>query len=127
VQCHASPSLLASSLIPCCCCCLCVSRRKSGYGGYGPAGLQKGARVIVLVEGQDPSTSPTWIRQEDGSRVDQGPSPGEQKERLQQDTCAGKAAAAASQVLDALPRAGELRSSTVGRLLSTLFGWASRV
>jgi hypothetical protein len=39
--------------------------RCSGYGGYGPADLQRGARVILLRG----NATETWIRQEDGSVV----------------------------------------------------------
>lgn len=39
--------------------------RVTGYGGYG--GLQRGARIIRLLEGQ--SRFQTWIRLDDGSKV----------------------------------------------------------
>jgi hypothetical protein len=42
--------------------------RCSGYGGYGPADLQRGARVILLRG----NATETWIRQEDGSVVSFG-------------------------------------------------------
>lgn len=54
---------------------LSPARHKSGYGSYGPpAGWQRGVRVIVLREGEDPALSETYIRLEDGTRVDQAPS-----------------------------------------------------
>lgn len=44
--------------------------RKTGYGNYGPAGA-KGARIIRLRQGESAALSATWIRTEDGQRVDQ--------------------------------------------------------
>jgi hypothetical protein len=43
--------------------------RNTGYGGYGPGKLQRGARVLELQAG---GGLRTWVRQEDGSRVDFG-------------------------------------------------------
>lgn len=40
--------------------------RKSGFGGYGPDGLQKGARVFEITLEHEYKVA-TWIRQEDGS------------------------------------------------------------
>eukprot|EP00892_Ulva_mutabilis_P003758 jgi/Ulvmu1/1754/UM117_0031.1 len=49
--------------------------RKSGYGSYGPpAGYLKGARVIVLREGEPADASETYLRLEDGSKFQQWPS-----------------------------------------------------
>lgn len=45
-------------------------RRKTGYGNYGPAGA-KGARIIRLQQGESAALSATWIRTEDGKRLDQ--------------------------------------------------------
>ena len=37
------------------------------YGSYGPnVGDLHGARVVELVEGEDPATAATWIRLESG-------------------------------------------------------------
>lgn len=48
---------------------------KTGYSSYGPpAGWQRGARVVLLREGQAPGGSETWLRLEDGSRHTQRPS-----------------------------------------------------
>ncbi len=46
-------------------------RRKTGYGNYGPAAGAKGARIIRLRQGQSAALSTTWIRTEDGQRLDQ--------------------------------------------------------
>lgn len=43
--------------------------RNTGYGGYGPGKLQRGARVLELQAG---GGLRTWVRQEDGTRVDFG-------------------------------------------------------
>ena len=43
--------------------------RTTGYGGYSPGSLQRGARVIEM---HADGTLKTWIRQEDGSRIDPG-------------------------------------------------------
>ncbi len=45
--------------------------RKTGYGGYGPPPnkMQRGSRIAVIKEGVRGLTE-TWIRQEDGSRMD---------------------------------------------------------
>ena len=40
--------------------------RNTGYGGYGPGELQRGARVLELRAG---GGLRTWVRQEDGTRV----------------------------------------------------------
>eukprot|EP01119_Soliformovum_irregulare_P021599 TRINITY_DN7224_c0_g1_i1.p1 TRINITY_DN7224_c0_g1~~TRINITY_DN7224_c0_g1_i1.p1 ORF type:complete len:360 (+),score=55.58 TRINITY_DN7224_c0_g1_i1:89-1081(+) len=46
--------------------------RKSGYGGYGPPpGWLRGARILEI--SQNPFRITSWIRQEDGSRVDEQP------------------------------------------------------
>ena len=46
----------------------------AGYGSYGPPpGWGHGARVIVLRQGQDAAQAETWIRLENGARVDQEP------------------------------------------------------
>ncbi|KAL4420875.1 hypothetical protein ABPG77_002834 [Micractinium sp. CCAP 211/92] len=45
--------------------------RKTGYGNYGPAAGAKGARIIRLRQGQSAALSTTWIRTEDGQRLDQ--------------------------------------------------------
>ncbi|KAK3239866.1 hypothetical protein CYMTET_50235 [Cymbomonas tetramitiformis] len=48
--------------------------RKSGYGGYGPRPVtSRGARVILLREGEDASVAPTWIRTENGVKHLQAP------------------------------------------------------
>ncbi len=45
--------------------------RKSGWGGYGPPdGWMRGSRIGVLKEGQR-GLAQSWIRQDDGSRMDQ--------------------------------------------------------
>jgi hypothetical protein len=63
-------------------------RRKTGYGCYGPKeGTQRGGRVIVLRRGESPAASETWIRQEDGTRAEQGSTPAEDKVDTQQHTC----------------------------------------
>lgn len=50
---------------------------KTGYGTYGPApGWLRGARLIVLREGQRFSHSETWLRFEDGTRMVQPPTEG---------------------------------------------------
>ena len=37
--------------------------QKTGYGSYGPPpGIQKGARVLLLREGEQPGKGETWIR-----------------------------------------------------------------
>ena len=52
-----------------------LCRRKTGHGGYGPGpGVLRGARVIELTLGAPAEAGSTWIRQEDGSKVVQGPS-----------------------------------------------------
>jgi len=56
--------------------------RKTGHGGYGPDDGQRGGRVI---EFHTDGTVKTWIRQEDGSRVDQGPA----TQTGTQNTCCG--------------------------------------
>lgn len=49
--------------------------RKAGYGSYGPPdGWQRGARVILLREGEPASSSKTWLRLQDGSRLAQSSS-----------------------------------------------------
>ena len=56
--------------------CGMIDRHKTGYGGYGPPkGWLRGARVILLREGQNTALSETWIRLEDGSVLHQAPSP----------------------------------------------------
>ncbi len=45
--------------------------RKTGYGGYGPAPLQRGARVIEIKE--TPFQYRSWIRQEDLTVMDSQP------------------------------------------------------
>ena len=46
----------------------CVST--IGYGGYGPPlGWQRGSRIVVAQAGYD-GVNQTWVRQEDGSRMD---------------------------------------------------------
>ena len=48
----------------------------AGYGSYGPPpGWGHGARMIVLRQGQDAAEAETWIRLENGARVDQAPDP----------------------------------------------------
>lgn len=45
---------------------------KTGYGSYGPPkGCLRGARVLLLQEGADPTKGLTWIRLEDGSLLHQ--------------------------------------------------------
>lgn len=49
--------------------------QKTGFDCYGPpAGWQRGARVIVLREGQAPRDAETYVRHEDGSLLLQPPS-----------------------------------------------------
>ena len=55
------------------------------HGSYGPAGLLRGARVVVLRLGEDPADSATWIRQEDGSQVFQAEA--QQPRQLWQESC----------------------------------------
>ena len=51
-----------------------MRRCGAGYGSYGPPpGWGHGARVIVLRQGQDAAQAETWIRLENGARVDQEP------------------------------------------------------
>jgi hypothetical protein len=49
--------------------------RKTGFGGYGPPpGMQRGARFIEFSSDASGSiTMNTWIRQEDGTVIDQQP------------------------------------------------------
>ncbi|CAL8463973.1 g3508 [Coccomyxa elongata] len=49
---------------------------KTGYGSYGPPpGWGHGARVILLKAGQAAHEAETWIRLENGARVDQSKNP----------------------------------------------------
>ena len=58
----------------------------AGYGSYGPPpGWGHGARVVLLRAGQEPSQAETWIRLENGARVDQSPNP--QYKRAAQRVC----------------------------------------
>ena len=44
----------------------------AGYGSYGPPPeWLRGARVVLLLEGQAPGDAQSWIRLENGSRIDQ--------------------------------------------------------
>lgn len=48
----------------------------AGYGSYGPPpGWGHGARVILLKAGQPAHEAETWIRLENGARVDQSKNP----------------------------------------------------
>ena len=48
----------------------------AGYGSYGPPpGWGHGARVILLKAGQEAHEAETWIRLENGARVDQSKNP----------------------------------------------------
>ncbi len=48
----------------------------AGYGSYGPPpGWGHGARVVLLRAGQEPSQAETWVRLENGARVDQSANP----------------------------------------------------
>lgn len=63
-------------------------RRKSGWGGYGPAaGVARGARVVLLRRGESAAHSETWLRLEDGSRLDQSTTPPRSKLDTLQHTC----------------------------------------
>ncbi len=49
---------------------------RAGYGSYGPPpGWGHGARVILLKAGQAAHEAETWIRLENGARVDQSKNP----------------------------------------------------
>ncbi|KAK9918079.1 hypothetical protein WJX75_001042 [Coccomyxa subellipsoidea] len=49
---------------------------KTGYGSYGPPpGWGHGARVVLLKAGQEAHEAETWIRLENGARVDQSKNP----------------------------------------------------
>lgn len=90
---HASlPSQLPPPPTPWPLHCPVGGRRKSGYGCYGPPeGWLRGARVILLHQGEDAACSETWVRQEDGSRADQAPTPEADKAATRQYTCSGAA------------------------------------
>ena len=48
----------------------------AGYGSYGPPpGWGHGARVLLLKAGQAAHEAETWIRLENGARVDQSKNP----------------------------------------------------
>eukprot|EP00742_Colponemidia_sp_Colp-10_P000495 GILJ01000539.1.p1 GENE.GILJ01000539.1~~GILJ01000539.1.p1 ORF type:complete len:403 (+),score=48.96 GILJ01000539.1:40-1209(+) len=69
--------------------------RKTGYGCYGPPeGWQKGARVIEITA--SPFSYRTWIRQEDGSVVDQPVSQKTAGPMVKQSVCAGAVGGARS-------------------------------
>lgn len=74
----------------------------AGYGSYGPPpGWGHGGRVVLLRAGQEPSQAETWIRLENGARVDQSPNPRYQK--AAQHVCeAGARACALSHLILAL-------------------------
>jgi hypothetical protein len=67
--------------------------RKSGHGGYGPPpGMLRGARVAQVSLHGGGLRVANWVRQEDGSRLDQGPSP--EPKATQQTACVQGARAA---------------------------------
>ena len=48
----------------------------AGYGSYGPPpGWGHGGRVLLLRSGEEPDQADTWIRLENGARVDQSVNP----------------------------------------------------
>ncbi|KAK9806513.1 hypothetical protein WJX73_005719 [Symbiochloris irregularis] len=66
---------------------------KTGYGSYGPpVDWQHGARVVLLRQGQAPAQAESWIRLEDGSRIDQGPTSSEDVQAQRQSECDGSTA-----------------------------------
>jgi len=87
--------------------------RKTGFGGYGPpTGWLRGSRVLELhlntTSGE--LNFDTWIRQQDGSRMDQGPN--KPQPGSQQNVCCGAIGAPPSKcsVYEA-----EFRRSLMGR------------
>ena len=74
--------------IPCVAFVLDLAVACAGYGSYGPpAGWLHGARVILLRAGQDPMHAESWIRLENGSRVDQAQAAGSSIAAGQQTAC----------------------------------------
>lgn len=82
--------------------------RKSGYGSYGPpAGMAHGARVVELsADATSAEDIVTWIREETGSKVEQGPAAASSNQDAQdQDVCP-----TGSTYCAALPSAGSCQA-----------------
>ncbi|PSC76897.1 ser thr phosphatase family isoform A [Micractinium conductrix] len=62
--------------------------RKTGVGNYGPPrDVARGARVVLLREGESAADAETWIRNEAGKREDDQPSDAENKVMFEQGEC----------------------------------------